>query len=151
MRGPPLKHLVKPAPDLMSRLLKIHGWSINSPKPCPDILSLPEVARALEQELLLVMIRCLTGGEPKRMTPAGRRHDMIIVRSKTSWRRIPTSHCICGDMRGRLAWRSEHCGSPARSTWGWAQFVFFLAEDASCPSRTATGRSLDETVTRVAH
>ena len=49
--GSPSKHLVKPAPDLMSRLLKIHGMVDQLAKTMPDILSLPEVARALEQEL----------------------------------------------------------------------------------------------------
>jgi AraC-like DNA-binding protein len=74
------KHLVKPAPDLMSRLLKIHGMIDQLAKMMPDILSLPEAVRALEQELILVMIRCLTDGESKSMTTGGRRHDMIIVR-----------------------------------------------------------------------
>ena len=78
--GSPLKHLVKPAPELMSRLLKLHGMVDQLAKTMPDILSLPEVSRALEQELLLVMIRCLTGGEPMSMTTGGRRRDMIIVR-----------------------------------------------------------------------
>jgi AraC-like DNA-binding protein len=78
--GAPSKHLVKPAPDLMSRLLKIHEMVDQVAKTMPDILSLPEVARALEQELILVMIRCLTDGEPKSMTAGGRRHDTIIVR-----------------------------------------------------------------------
>jgi AraC-like DNA-binding protein len=78
--GSPSKHLVNPAPDLMSRLLKIHGMVDRLARTMPDVLSLPEVARALEQELILVMIRCLTDGEPKSMTAGGRRHDMIIVR-----------------------------------------------------------------------
>jgi AraC-like DNA-binding protein len=78
--GSPSKHLVKPAPDLMSRLLKLHGTVDRLAKTMPDILSLPEVARALEQELILVMIRCLTDGEPNSMTAGGRRHDMIIAR-----------------------------------------------------------------------
>jgi hypothetical protein len=56
--GSPSKHLVKPAPDLMSRLLKLHGMVDQLAKTMPDILSLPEVARALEQELIFVMIRC---------------------------------------------------------------------------------------------
>ncbi len=60
--GSPLKHLVRPAPELMSRLLKIHEMVGQLAKTTPDILSLPEVARALEQELILVMIRCLTEG-----------------------------------------------------------------------------------------
>jgi AraC-like DNA-binding protein len=78
--GSRFKHLVKPAPDLMSRLLKIHGMVDQLAKTMPDILSLPEVERALEQELILTMIRCVTGGEPNSMTAGSRRHDKIIVR-----------------------------------------------------------------------
>ena len=74
------KHLVKPAPDLISRLLRIHAMVDRLAKTMPEILSLTEVARALEQELILVMIRCLTDGESKGMTAGGRRHDKIIVR-----------------------------------------------------------------------
>jgi AraC-like DNA-binding protein len=78
--GAPLKHLVKPAPELMSGLLKLLGVVDQLAKTMPDILSRPEVSRALEQELLRVMIRCLTGGKPMSMTTGGRRRDMIIVR-----------------------------------------------------------------------
>lgn len=78
--GSPLKHLVRPAPALMSRLLKIHEMVGQLAKTSPDILSLPEVTRALEQELILVMIRCLTEGCSLDMTSGGRRHDMIIAR-----------------------------------------------------------------------
>jgi len=74
------KYVVKPAPNLISWLLRIHGMAGQMAKVAPDILSLPEVARALEQELLLVMIRCLTEGKPSRMTESGRRHDRIVAR-----------------------------------------------------------------------
>src|SRR6202048_4909913 len=78
--GSPQKHLIRPAPELMSRLLKIHEVVGQIAKTTQDILSLSEVARALEQELILVMIRCLTEGQPSGMTSGGRRHDMIIAR-----------------------------------------------------------------------
>ena len=78
--GSPLKHLIRPAPELMSRLLTIHEMVGQLAKTTPDILSLPEVARALEQELILVMIRCLTEGCSLGMRSGGRRHDMIIAR-----------------------------------------------------------------------
>ena len=78
--GSCLKRLVKPAPDQMSRLLEIHGIVDQLAKTMPHILSLSEVARALEQELILVLIRCLTDGAFRNMTAGGRRHDMIIVR-----------------------------------------------------------------------
>src|SRR3984957_7509065 len=51
--GAPSKHLVKPAPDLMSRLLKLHGTVDRIAKTMPDILFLPDVARAPEEELCL--------------------------------------------------------------------------------------------------
>ena len=78
--GSALKHLVRPAAELMSRLLKIHAMVGQLAETTPDILSLPEVARALEQELILVMIRCLTEGCSSGMTGGGRRHGMIIAR-----------------------------------------------------------------------
>jgi AraC-like DNA-binding protein len=74
------KHLVRPSPDLTSRLLGLHELVSQLAKATPNILSLPEVVRALEQELILAMIRCLTEGEPSEMTAGGRRHDMIIAR-----------------------------------------------------------------------
>jgi AraC-like DNA-binding protein len=78
--GSALKHLVRPAPELMSRLLKIHEMVDQLAKTTPEILSLPEVARALEQELIFVMVRCLTEGQPSAMTSGERRRDMIIRR-----------------------------------------------------------------------
>jgi AraC-like DNA-binding protein len=74
------KHLVRPAPELMSRLLSLHAMVGQLAKTTPDILSLPGVVHVLEQELILVMIRCLAEGEPSEMTAGGRRHDMIIAR-----------------------------------------------------------------------
>jgi AraC-like DNA-binding protein len=74
------KHLVRPVPELMSRLLNLHEMVGQLAKTTPDILALPGVARALEQALMLVMIRCLTEGQPSEMTAGGRRHDMIIAR-----------------------------------------------------------------------
>jgi AraC-like DNA-binding protein len=75
-----LKHHVRPVPDLMARLLNIHGMVGQLARISPDILSLQEVSRALEQKLVLLMIRCLNEGESSRMTTGGLRHDMIIVR-----------------------------------------------------------------------
>ena len=73
-------HLVRPAPELMSRLLNLHATVGQLAKSTSDISSLPEVAHALEQELILVMIRCLTEGNPSEMSAGSRRHDIIIAR-----------------------------------------------------------------------
>jgi AraC-like DNA-binding protein len=75
-----LRHLVRPSPDLMSGLLRLHGMVGQIAKTTPNLLELPEVVRALEQELIHVMIRCLTEGESWEPTTRGRRHDIIVAR-----------------------------------------------------------------------
>jgi AraC-like DNA-binding protein len=76
----PLKHIVRPAPDLMSRLVKLHEVVDQIARTTPDLLELSEVARSLEQNLIHVMVRCLADGEDCGMTAGGRRHDAIVAR-----------------------------------------------------------------------
>jgi AraC-like DNA-binding protein len=75
-----LKHIVRPAPDLMSRLVKLHEVVGQIARTTPDLLELSEVARSLEQNLIHVMVRCLADGEDCGMTAGGRRHDAIVAR-----------------------------------------------------------------------
>ena len=77
--GTTLKHLVRPSPALMSRLLELHKMVGQMAETTPYILELPEVIQALEQQLIHVMVRCLTDG-PSRMTAANQRHDKIVAK-----------------------------------------------------------------------
>jgi AraC-like DNA-binding protein len=77
---PPLKHIVRPSPDLMMRLLHLHAVVGQIARATPDLLELPEVARALEERLIHLMVRCLTGGEPSEITAGSHRHDRIVAR-----------------------------------------------------------------------
>jgi AraC-like DNA-binding protein len=78
--GAALKHLVRPSPALMSRLLKLHEMVGEIAKTTPDLLALPEVLRALEHELTHAMVSCLSEGVSLKMTEGGRRHDAIVAR-----------------------------------------------------------------------
>ncbi len=78
--GSPLKRLVRPDTALMSRLLNLHAMVGQLAKTTPDLLALTEVARALEQELIHLMIRCLIASVSSGMTTGGRRHDAIVAR-----------------------------------------------------------------------
>ena len=49
-----------PPPALMSRLLNLHKAAADLAATAPEILAHPEVARAMEQELVRAMIACLT-------------------------------------------------------------------------------------------
>ena len=78
--GTALKHLVRPSPELMSRLLELHKMVSQIAETTPHILELPEVIEALEQHLIHIMIRCLTDGLPSRMTLGNQRHDTIVAK-----------------------------------------------------------------------
>jgi AraC-like DNA-binding protein len=72
--------LIQPGPELMSRLLNLHKMAGHIAKTDPHIFALPEAVRALEQELIHVMVRCVTEGTSTKMTDGVRRHDMIVAR-----------------------------------------------------------------------
>jgi AraC-like DNA-binding protein len=74
------QRIIHPNPALMSRLLKLHRTVGQLGHDVPDILQLPEVLRALESQLVHVMIRCLAEGAAVEATTGSRRHDAIIAR-----------------------------------------------------------------------
>jgi AraC-like DNA-binding protein len=78
--GETLKVVVRPEQHLMSRLLKLHETVGNIAETTPDILALSEASRALEQQLIHLMIRCLTESASSETTAGARRHDMIVAR-----------------------------------------------------------------------
>jgi AraC-like DNA-binding protein len=78
--GSPLKHLVRPNAALMSRLLKLHETVGQIATTIPEVLEVPEAARSLEQQLIHLLVRCLTDGASVRMTSGGRRYDMIVAK-----------------------------------------------------------------------
>ena len=76
----PFKHPIRPSPGLMTRLLKLHEIVAQIARATPDILEQPEVARTLEEQLIHLMVRCLTEGERPEMANASHRHNMIVLR-----------------------------------------------------------------------
>ena len=56
------RYVVRPSAALMSRLLELHRIVGQIAETTPDILELPEVAQALEQQLIHVMVRCVNEG-----------------------------------------------------------------------------------------
>jgi hypothetical protein len=63
MTAPRLTHAIRPQPALMSRLMQLHKAAVELAQTTPDILTHPEVAKAMEQELARTMVACLTTAE----------------------------------------------------------------------------------------
>ncbi|WP_084799666.1 helix-turn-helix domain-containing protein [Bradyrhizobium sp. Ai1a-2] len=76
----PQKRIIRPHSAAMLRLLRLHKIVGQLAHDMPDVLDIPEVGRALENELTHVMVRCLAesaAGEPRT---GSCRHDAIVAR-----------------------------------------------------------------------
>jgi AraC-like DNA-binding protein len=76
----PRRTVVRPDPELMSRLLKVHRGVGQLVRDVPDLLDQPQVRRALEQHLIHIMVRCLAEAAGVQTTIGAIRHDAIMVR-----------------------------------------------------------------------
>jgi AraC-like DNA-binding protein len=71
---------IRPGPELMFRLLKLHRIVGQLAHDTPDLLDVPELARAIEQQMIHFMIRCFADGVSRDFTAGARRHDAILRR-----------------------------------------------------------------------
>jgi len=75
-----VQSIFHPRPELMSRLLKLHKAVGQFAHETPDILQVPEVHRALENELVHTMARCLAAIRVVETSTGHRRHKTVIAR-----------------------------------------------------------------------
>jgi len=54
-------YLVTPAPAVMARLRSVHAQAVKLAHTAPDVLAIPAIARALEQQIKHAMVASLTG------------------------------------------------------------------------------------------
>ncbi|SRR5579871_1986612 len=76
----PRTALVRPDPALMTRLMKTHKVVAQLAHDTPDILQQEEVGRALEAQLIHIMVRCLAEGAGIETTTGDLRHHAIVKR-----------------------------------------------------------------------
>jgi AraC-like DNA-binding protein len=71
---------LRPAPALLSRLLRLHHEAAELARTSPGTLAHPEVAHALEQKLLHAMIHCLADGPGVEASDGNLRHTAVLAR-----------------------------------------------------------------------
>jgi hypothetical protein len=89
-----LTAVVRPDPALMSRLLKIHRIVRQLAHDTLDLLELPEVRRALEEQLVHTIVRCLAEGVGVKSPWETVATMRSWHGSRTFWQHIPTSRYI---------------------------------------------------------
>jgi hypothetical protein len=71
---------LSPDPSLMSRLVKLHKAVVRLAHDVPDILLTPGVLRALENDLIHTLARCLASGAEIEASAGDRRNSSIMCR-----------------------------------------------------------------------
>jgi AraC-like DNA-binding protein len=74
------KHFIRPSPELMERFQRLHELTGEIAKTTPELLEMPEVVRALEQQLIHVLVRCLTEGAVSAIGKGTLNHEIIVRR-----------------------------------------------------------------------
>ena len=64
----------------MSRLLQLHDSIGQMASNTPEVLEFPQVARSLEQQLLFIVVRCLTESVASQIPRSASRHEAIVAR-----------------------------------------------------------------------
>jgi AraC-like DNA-binding protein len=78
--SPPAGRVLRPSRSAGARLLRLHSRACRLVKTRHKLIDNPEVARALEQELLHALVNCLTADDANGNLKTNRRHADIMVR-----------------------------------------------------------------------
>jgi AraC-like DNA-binding protein len=78
--GPRDTEVLTPAPAAMERLLRLHATVAALAELTPEVVGVPEAARAIEQSLIESMAGCLSTAEPGDERWAGQCHRLVMER-----------------------------------------------------------------------
>jgi AraC-like DNA-binding protein len=100
--GSPLKHLVRPKAAPMSRLLKLHEMVGQIAAIIPEVLEMPEATRSLEQQLIHILVRCLTDGVSTQTPDGCHRHDKIVAKFEEYLEANPSTPLYLSEICGAI-------------------------------------------------
>jgi AraC-like DNA-binding protein len=148
--GPRLKHLVRPNPALMSRLLKSHEIAGQIATTIPEILESLDAARSLEQQLIYLLIRCLTEGSSIHMTDAGRRHDMIVAKLEEYLEANPNTPLYLAEICAAIGACERTLRNACEEHLGMGPIRFLALRRMHLARRALSDADSSTTVTRIA-
>lgn len=74
------KLVIRPDAELSSRLMKLHEGAMRLAHDGPELLDLPEVCRALEEQILHLTVRCVAEGASAEIKSGDHRHGAVVAR-----------------------------------------------------------------------
>jgi AraC-like DNA-binding protein len=124
--APRAAHVTRPPPALMSRLMNLHRAASDLAATAPDILGHPEVAKAIEQELVRTMVACLMAAETGAGSRSCRLGGAVMRRFEQLLEAHPNEPLYITEICARIGvtdralrmYCQEHLGmSPHRYLW----------------------------------
>jgi AraC-like DNA-binding protein len=126
LAAPKAAHVARPPPAVMSRLMNLHKAASDLATIAPEILAHPQVAKAMEQELVRTMVACLTAAETGAASRSCRHGGAVMRRFEQFLEAHPDEPLyiteICAHVgvtdRTLRAYCQEHLGmGPHRYLW----------------------------------
>jgi AraC-like DNA-binding protein len=77
---PPEGRVLRPSKRDAARLRRLHAQACRLAETKPKLLAHPEVARAIDEDLIHALVTCLTGARVRDVETGKRRHARIMVR-----------------------------------------------------------------------
>ncbi len=148
--GSPLKHLVRPNTALMSRLLKLHEKAGQIATTNPEVLEAPEAARSLEQQLIHILVRCLTESVSTQMTRTGHRHGMIIAKLEEYLEANPNTPLYLAEICGAIGAAERTLRIACEEHLGMGPIRFLALRRMHLVRQALTDADSSTTVTRIA-
>lgn len=145
-----LPSLVRPSPALMSRLQKLHKTVGQMAQNTPSILVLPEVVRSLEQQLIHLMVRCLTDGAFSGMTTAGQRRYSAVARLEALLEAYPDKPFHLPEICAAIGVEERTLRSACHEHLGMSPMRFLALRRMHLVRRALLRADSSTTVTRVA-
>ena len=110
--------MVTPSTDAMARFRRLHGSAGMLAAAAPEVVTHSEVARGLEQTLILAMVACFNTGDVHEDRSARRRHQAVMKRFGTlleadpdrPWYMLEIARAIGVSLRSLSVCCQEHLG-----------------------------------------
>jgi AraC-like DNA-binding protein len=147
---PAFKSVVRASPDLMMRLLNLHKVVGTIAKTTPRLFELPEVVRALEQDSIHLMVRCLTEGEASTMTNGGRRHEAIVRRFEDFLEANPNTPLYLPEICAAIGAAERTLRAACQEHLGLGPIRYLFLRRMHLVRRALLGANSSTTVTRIA-
>jgi AraC-like DNA-binding protein len=96
---PPFGRILRPLSADRRQLFRLHADAVRLAETSLSRIEHPEVARAVEQDLIWALVNCLTNAEPRAESPVMRRHARVMAQFEQARMAHPDRAMLLSEIR----------------------------------------------------